>query len=107
MGDSFTAVPPAIAGLGAEFEAQGQQLAESANGFSGSAFQIGEAFGLLGACDGALQKYQSMLRSTMTGLGRLAEVWAQTGRQLIATAQQYQIADERSAERLAQIGGPR
>jgi hypothetical protein len=107
MGDSFTAVPPAIAGLGAGFEEQGQQIAESANGFSGSAFQIGEAFGLLGACDGALEKYQSMLQSTVTGLGRLAQVWAQTGQQLIVTAQQYQIVDEQSAKRLARIGGPR
>jgi hypothetical protein len=107
MGDSFTAVPQAIAGLGAEFEPQGQQLGASANGFGGSAFQIGEAFGLLGACDGALEKYQSMLRSTMTGLGQLAEVWQQTGQQLEVIAQQYQAVDEQSARRLAQIGGPR
>lgn len=107
MGDSFTAVPPAIAGLGAEFEAQGPQLVDAANGFSGSAFQIGEAFGLLGACDGALQKYLSMLRNTMTGLGQLAQVWEQTGQQLAAVAQQYQAADERSAQGLARIGGPR
>jgi uncharacterized protein YukE len=107
MGDSFTAVPSAIAGLGAEFEEQGQQLAGSANGFSGSAFQIGQAFGLLGACDGALEKYLSMLQNTMTGLGRLAQVWEQTGQQLTVTAQQYQAADERSAQGLAKVGGPR
>ena len=107
MGDSFTAVPSAIAGLGAEFEQQGQRLAESANGFSGSAFQIGEAFGLLGACDGALEKYMSMLQSTMSGLGRLAQVWEQTGQQLVVTAQQYQATDEQSAQGMAKVGGPR
>lgn len=103
MGDSFTAVPSAIAGLGAEFEGQAEALAQSANGFSGSAFQIGEAFGLLGACDGALQKYVSMLNNTMTGLGQLAEVWAQTGSRLEQTARQYQSVDERCAQGLSRI----
>lgn len=107
MGDSFTAVPPAIARLGAEFDGQAQALAQSATGFGGSAFQIGEAFGLLGACDGALKKYVSMLNDTMNGLGQLAEVWAQTGRQLQQTAQQYQDADERCARHLSGIGGAR
>jgi hypothetical protein len=105
MGDSFTAVPSAIAGLGAEFAAQGQQLIESANGFSGSAFEIGEAFGLLGACDGALEKYMSMLRNTMSGLGQLAEVWEQAGQQLECAAQEYQAVDEQSAQAIAKVAG--
>jgi len=105
MGDSFTADPSAIAQLGAEFGDQAPTLSSSASGFSGSAFSIGEAFGLLGACDGALSKYLSMLQNTMNGLDQLAEVWARTGQQLQATARSYQDVDAGCAQSIAGAGG--
>jgi hypothetical protein len=105
MGDSFTADPSAIAQLGTQFGDQAQQLSSSASGFSGSAFSIGEAFGLLGACDGALSKYLSMLGKTMAGLEQLAEVWAGTGRQLEVTAHNYQGVDEGCAQSISGAGG--
>lgn len=104
MGDSFTADPSAIAQLGSEFEDQSQTLSSSVSGFSGSAFSIGEAFGLLGACDGALSKYMTMLNNTMNGLDQLAEVWAQTGQQLQATARNYREVDEGCARSISGTG---
>jgi hypothetical protein len=105
MGDTFTADPPAIAGLGSEFTDQAPALSSSASGFSGSAFSIGEAFGLLGACDGALSKYLSMLKNTMNGLDQLAEVWTRTGQQLQATARSYQDVDAGCAQSISEAGG--
>ena len=105
MGDSFTADPSAITQLGSQFTDQAQTLSSSASGFSGSAFSIGEAFGLLGACDGALSKYLSMLKNTMNGLDQLAEVWGQTGQQLQATARNYQEVDAGCAQSIAAAGG--
>jgi hypothetical protein len=105
MGDSFTADPSAIAQLGSQFIDQAQTLSASASGFSGSAFSIGEAFGLLGACDGALSKYLSMLKNTMNGLDQLAEVWGQTGQRLQAQARSYQDVDAECAQSISAAGG--
>lgn len=105
MGDSFTADPSAIAQLGSEFIDQAPALSSSASGFGGSAFSIGEAFGLLGACDGALAKYLSMLKNTMNGLDHLAEVWGQTGQQLQAMARNYQEVDAGCAQSISGTGG--
>ncbi|MBR7835284.1 hypothetical protein KDL01_18565 [Actinospica durhamensis] len=105
MGDSFTADPSAIFQLGSEFEDQARALASSVPGFSGSAFSIGEAFGLLGACDGALSKYMAMLKNTVNGLEQLAEVWDRTGQQLQLTARAYLDVDTECAQSFAEIGG--
>lgn len=107
MGESFTAVPSAIAQLGAQFIDEGSQLGQTASGFSGNAFQVADAFGLLGACDGAMEKYISMAQSTVQGLDQLAQLWEQTGRQLTAQAQQYQTCDEEQQQQIQGVGnGP-
>jgi hypothetical protein len=105
MGDSFTAMPEVISELGTQFQGQGDELLDNASAFGDDAFQIGEAFGLLGVCDGALEKYVSMLNNTVSGLNQLAEVWQQTGAQLLETAGQYASVDEAQAQNLARIGG--
>lgn len=94
MGDSFTAVPSAIAELGSQFIDEGAQLGQTASGFGGNAFQVADAFGLLGACDGAMEKYISMAQATMQGLEQLAQLWEQSGEQLIGQAQAYQACEE-------------
>ena len=103
MGDSFTAAPSAIAKLGCEYAEQAEQLAKSAAGFGGSAFEISDAFGLLGACDGALQKYLTMLRCTMGGLEQVAQIWDATGGLLVEEADCYQNTDEQHARHLGEI----
>lgn len=105
MSESFTAVPSAIAQLGAQFIDEGSQLGQTASGFSGNAFQVADAFGLLGACDGAMEKYISMAQSTVQGLDQLAQLWEQSGQQLIAQAEQYQSCDERQQQSLKGIQG--
>lgn len=106
MGDSFSADPAAIAGLGGQFAGQAQQLAQAAQSFGGSALQIADAFGLLGACDGAMEQYLKMAHSTMQGLEQLATLWSQTGDELNAQAEVYQIVDEMNAEGLRKCMQP-
>jgi hypothetical protein len=99
MGDSFTAVPSAIAELGAKFITEGAQLGQTASGFGGDALQVSNAFGLLGACDGAMEKYISMAQSTVQGLEQLAQLWEQTGEQLVAEAEVYQACEQQQQQR--------
>ncbi|HET9173058.1 MAG TPA: hypothetical protein VFN97_26760 [Actinospica sp.] len=102
MGDSFKAVPSAIAQTGLQFAEHGQQLGQSASAFGGSAFQIADAFGLLGACDGAMNQYVKMAQSTVQGLEQLAALWDETGNELIAQARQYEITE---AQNTGQLNG--
>lgn len=103
MGESFTAVPSAIGRLGARFIDQGVRLGQAASGFGGNALQVADAFGLLGACDGAMDKYISMAQSTVQGLEQLAELWEQSGEQLIAEAEAYQACEEEQQQRFEEI----
>jgi len=103
MGDSFTAVPSAITGLGEQFIEQGARLGQAASGFGGGALQVADAFGLLGACDGAMEKYISMAQSTVQGLEQLGQLWERSGIQLIAQAEQYQACDDEQRQRFQEI----
>lgn len=106
MGDSFTAVPSAIAQLGQQFTDAGSQVAQAASDFGGGAFEVADAFGLLGACDGAMEKYVSMTRSTMQGLKQLAELWNQTGVQLGHQAEAYEACEEEQHQRFQDVERP-
>jgi hypothetical protein len=103
MGDSFTAVPSTIAGLGGRFVENGALLGETGSGFGGNALQVADAFGLLGACDGAMEKYISMAQSTVQGLEQLAQLWQQTGEQLVSQSEAYQACEEEQQQRFQGI----
>lgn len=96
MGDSFSAVPSAIARLGEQFAGQAQELGQAAESFGGSALEVADAFGLLGACDGAMEKYLKMAHSTVRGLEQLSALWDGTGNQLILQAEQYAVTEAES-----------
>lgn len=93
MGSQFTVQPDALTALGKQFESEAQQISAAVQAFSSQASEIGLAFGLLGACDGALKNYQAMLASTEKGLGALVQVITQDGQGLQNQAQQYQQTD--------------
>jgi hypothetical protein len=100
MGDSFKVVPSAIAQLGVQFGDEGRQLGQAASSFGGNVVQIADAFGLLGACDGAMKQYVGMAQSTVRGLEQLAALWQETGNQLIAQAEQYELTEAENAHQL-------
>ncbi|HTJ68564.1 MAG TPA: hypothetical protein VL551_13600 [Actinospica sp.] len=103
MGNSFEAVPNAIAQLGVQFADHGQQLGQSASSFGGNALEIADAFGLLGACDGAMKQYISMAQSTVQGLEQLAELWGETANALISQAEQYELTEEQNTHQLGSV----
>lgn len=103
MGDSFTAVPSAIAQLGAQFVEEGAELGQTSSEFGGNVFQVADAFGLLGACDGAMEKYISMAQSTVQGLEQLAQLWEQSGEQLVAQAEVYQTCEEEQQQHFESV----
>ncbi|HEY3868935.1 MAG TPA: hypothetical protein VGM10_11320 [Actinocrinis sp.] len=89
--------------MGAQFMDEGAQLGQAASGFGGGAFQVADAFGLLGACDGAMEKYISMAQSTVQGLEQLASLWEQSGQQLVAQAEVYQACEEQQRQRIVAV----
>jgi hypothetical protein len=99
MGDSFKAVPSAMAQMGSQFIQEGAGLGQAASSFGGDIFEISNAFGLLGACDGAMEKYMSMAHNTVQGLEQLAQLWEASGEQLIGQAEVYQAVEEEQQER--------
>lgn len=99
MGDSFKAVPSAIAQMGSQFIQEGAGLGRAASCFSGDIFEISNAFGLLGACDGAMEKYMSMAHNTVQGLEQLARLWEASGEQLVDQAEVYQEVEEEQQQR--------
>lgn len=105
MGEGqFIVQPGALCALAGKFDAEAGTLAQLTNGFTGSAFQIGQAFGLLGACDGALEKYLKLLESTVKALGQLSKVLEGDGERLRANATVYTAADQGLAEHFGSLG---
>jgi uncharacterized protein YukE len=93
MAPEFHVQPDGLDTLAADFRSAGQRLADRIGGFSGQAFAIGEAFGLLGACSGVTEKYADMVAHTGEGLGRLAELLQSTGDALKHSSEQYRGTD--------------
>jgi hypothetical protein len=106
MGNSFEAHPPAIAQLGSQFIEEAGVLGQNVSTFSGNAFQIADAFGLLGACDGAMKQYISMLNSTVQGLEQLAQLWEGTGEELIAQAEVYELVEQENSKMIHGVMQP-
>jgi len=100
---SFTAHPESIRQLGGQFSTAAQSLTGPVNQFTGSALEVGEAFGLLGACDDALQKYVSMAQSTQASLAKLIQVLQQGGATLQKQGTNYELVDNAVATQAGQI----
>jgi hypothetical protein len=100
---SFTAHPESIRRLGGQFCTASQGLTGPASDFTGSALEVGEAFGLLGACDDAMEKYVSMAQSTQSSLEMLISVLQQGGEILQEQGTNYELVDNAVAEKAGQI----
>src|SRR5262245_44104423 len=74
MSDHFRVHPDSLARLAEDFRAAAGELGEATQGFGGNVMQVGQAFGLLGVCDGIAGKYLEMTEHTVQGLGQLAEL---------------------------------
>jgi len=106
----FGVDPDTLDELAGKFDREAKDLAKPIEGFAATASQIGEAFGLLGACDGAAQKYQTLLTSTLKALGQLPGVFTSDGDRLRLNATNYKASDQTAVEHLRAAtqpaGGP-
>ena len=106
----FGVDPDTLDELAGKFDREARDLAKPIDGFAATASQIGEAFGLLGACDGAAQKYQTLLNSTLKALGQLPGVFTSDGDRLRLNATNYQNSDQTAVDHLRAAtqpaGGP-
>ncbi|MFI9645291.1 WXG100 family type VII secretion target [Streptomyces sp. NPDC052040] len=96
----FGVDPDRLTDLAGKFDREAKDLATPIDGFAAIASEIGEAFGLLGACDGAAEKYQTLLDSTLKALGQLPGVLTSDGDRLRLNATNYKDSDQTAVDHL-------
>ncbi len=106
----FGVDPDTLTDLAGKFDREAKGLAKPIDDFAATASEIGEAFGLLGACDGAAEKYQTLLNSTLKALGHLPGVLTSDGDRLRLNAANYKHSDRTAVDHLRAAtqptGGP-
>ncbi|MFJ5535281.1 type VII secretion target [Streptomyces sp. NPDC093261] len=106
----FGVDPDTLRDLAGKFDREAKGLAGPIETFAATASEVGEAFGLLGACDGAAEKYQKLLAGTIKALGQLPGVLGSDGDRLRVNAANYQQADQAAIGHLdaatRRAGGP-
>ncbi|MFF8373437.1 WXG100 family type VII secretion target [Streptomyces lydicus] len=80
--------------LAGRFEREAKELEKPVAAFSATAADIGQAFGLLGACDGAADKYRQLLQHTSRALGQLPLVLRNDAERLRVSAANYTASDQ-------------
>jgi hypothetical protein len=93
MSGQFGVDPETLTDLAGRFDREATGLSGPIGAFSGSAAEIGRAFGLLGICDGATEKYRQLLESTVKAIGHLPEVLRTDGDRLRLNATHYTASD--------------
>lgn len=93
MSGQFGVDPETLTDLAGRFDREATGLAGPIGAFSRSAAEIGQAFGLLGICDGATEKYRQLLESTVRALGQLSDVLRSDGDRLRLNATHYTDSD--------------
>ena len=93
MSGQFGVDPETLTDLAGRFDREATGLAGPIRAFSGSAAEIGQAFGLLGICDGATERYRQLLESTVKALGHLPEVLRSDSDRLRLNATHYTDSD--------------
>ncbi|WP_042385965.1 WXG100 family type VII secretion target [Streptacidiphilus melanogenes] len=99
----FETNPGALKALAGDFHHEATSLPGDAISFGRAAGQIGEAFGVLGVCDGASSQYASLLTSTLNALGKVAEMLEGDAEQLGQTAQTYVENEEQVRQQFSRV----
>lgn len=94
MGDQFGVDPDSLHSLAGTFVREANALKNPIAAFTSAANEIGEAFGLLGACDGAADQYRKLQQHTSTTLGKLPEVLHNDAERLRGNATNYAHSDQ-------------
>ena len=88
-GDQYVVGNDCLQQLAKEFQTAADRLASMAPAFQNNVIEIGEAFGLLGACTGAASQYQTLVEHTGHGLGVLENALSADSAGLDDMAEQY------------------
>lgn len=94
---------PAVLNLAQDYHAEAQGLTSDAMAFGSDAARIGQAFGLLGICDGAAEQYAGLLTSALKALGIAAETLDAEAEQLGRTTQIYMENEERTRQQFGRV----
>lgn len=100
MDITFRTHPDAMRGLAGQFRAAAADLEGAVPTFQGNVFEVGEAFGLLGACTGTATQYQNMVNHTVEGLNKLVEMLITDAEGLEYNASLYQQTDQHNSRLL-------
>ncbi|KIZ13734.1 type VII secretion target [Streptomyces natalensis] len=93
MSGQFGVDPSALTDLADKFDREAGDLTTQLHAFVATSSEVGEAFGILGACDGAMDKYWQLLNSTVKALGHLPDVLNSDADRLRINASSYQDSD--------------
>ncbi|WP_369357132.1 type VII secretion target [Streptomyces sp. cg2] len=96
----FQAHPDGLRELAAEFQSAADELAGGIEGFVGNVFEIGEAFGVIAACQGITDQYWEMVNHTSEGLAELAQLLRSNSAGLNQSAANYDGVDEHTSQTL-------
>jgi uncharacterized protein YukE len=99
----FGVQPEMLTDLAGKFDRAARNLTQQVNEFSANASGAGQAFGLLGACDGACTQYTKLCSSTVKALGRLPQVLGNDGDRLRTNAANYSASDQAAVEHLQSV----
>jgi hypothetical protein len=94
MSGQFGVDPATLTELAGKFAREATGLAGPIEDFATGASEIAQAFGLLGVCDGAAEKYGQLLSHTVRALGCLPDVLNSDGDRLRANAASYTDSDQ-------------
>ncbi|MFF4950333.1 type VII secretion target [Streptomyces chattanoogensis] len=96
----FQAHPDGLRELAADFQSAADELAGRIDGFVGNVFEVGEAFGVIAACQGITDQYWEMVNSTSEGLAELAQLLRSNSAGLHQSAANYDGVDKHTSETL-------
>ncbi|MBB4922634.1 WXG100 family type VII secretion target [Kitasatospora kifunensis] len=103
-GGQFQVHPAALTALGGRFGTESQTLAGQVASFETTASDVGQAFGLLGACDGAASQYLQLFNSTSKALNQLTQVLDANNSRLQTSAATYQATDKAVSGNVNNVG---
>jgi uncharacterized protein YukE len=103
-GKQFGVDPDVLTDLAGRFERESKALTGQVNAFEAAAGGAGQAFGLLGVCDGAAEKYGKLLDSTAKALGRLPQALENDGQGLRVNAANYSASDRTAEAHIHSVG---
>ncbi|WP_042397606.1 type VII secretion target [Streptacidiphilus carbonis] len=105
MSDHFQVHPDSLAGLSGDFTVSADELATATAAFAGGIADVGQAFGLLGVCDGIAGKYLELTQHTITGLGQLEALLRSDATGLTSSQTAYHAVDAHNSALFKGVAG--